>query len=226
MGPWPGRAASHNCRWDLASSLVVPSTQPPLWCVCALFLCVASSCFLSIVLAPSCTCSTVHWMTRTPLSPPPCPGVMAWHRSIRGAVGLHTTSSPLLPDTRQGPAQAPAGGPPKVGHYQMTDSFISGVESGRMLEGPSGWWSGGSRGVRRYSQVGGDGWCCRECGCQSQALESVLNKDFSLEYWKKLYHVFFFCLFNHFSVYKEKIHRLALGRIIKLLWHLWSLSMY
>lgn len=98
---------------------------PPTWLspipslLCSLFLCAASY-FLSIVLAPSSTCSTVQWLTLnlftgTPLSPSPAslPGTDPSERQS----GCVAPPPPLLPDTRQGPVPRQR---PQLGHRQRS----------------------------------------------------------------------------------------------------------
>lgn len=124
----------------------------------------------------------------TLLSPPlpPCHRCLApIHHGGGGLVGSQAAHRPTIAAPLRclppggGPgaaAEAPAGAPPKVGHYQMTDSFISGVESvgehwrGHLADDPGE--VGKSAGT---SQVGGDGWCCSERDCQSQLLGSGIN---------------------------------------------------
>lgn len=146
------------------------------------------------------------------LDPPPHRCLAPIHQRGSQAVQRPTAAPPWYPPGLGAAAEAPAGAPPKVGHYQMTDSFISGVGSGRMLEGPSGWWSGGSREVRRYGQVGGDGWCCRELGCQLQLSESEINNCFFAKIMP----------FSNFRRVTKK--KRSFGWILTLSWHLWPLT--
>ncbi len=74
----------------------------------------------------------VHWMTVNPIrgdpTAPPLPHYLALIHQ-RGSQAVHhlTATHPRYPPVPSAVAEAPAGGPPELGRYQMTDSFISGV---------------------------------------------------------------------------------------------------
>lgn len=91
--------------------------------------------FLTIVPLSASTCSMVHWLTVNPIrgqpSAPPAPPQAHYlaliHQMGSQAVHHPATTHPRFPPVPSVAAEAPAGGPPKLGRYQMTDSFISGV---------------------------------------------------------------------------------------------------